>query len=63
MDIWMKVTKDKYEFPVAIADSSEELGRIVGVKASTIRSAVCGLKDGTRKRSQYRKVVVEEETR
>ena len=34
--IWMKVTDDKYELPVAVADTAEELARIVGLGAVTL---------------------------
>ena len=36
----MKVTKDKYELPIAVGDTSEELAKLVGVKAGTIRRAI-----------------------
>ena len=38
---WMRVTKDKYELPIAVGDTSEELAKLVGVKAATIRRAIC----------------------
>ena len=38
---WMRVTKDKYELPIAVGDTSEELAKLVGVKAVTIRRAIC----------------------
>lgn len=40
MTVWMKVTADAAELPMYVADSAEELGRILGIKAGTIRSAV-----------------------
>jgi len=55
MNIWLKVTQDKYELPVAVADSSEELARMCGVTASSIHSSMSHAKDGTRK-TPYRKV-------
>lgn len=30
--IWMMVTKDKYELPLAVAGSAKELGEMVGEK-------------------------------
>ena len=36
MIVWMKVTKDKYELPVAIADSCKELAEIVGKTSNTV---------------------------
>ena len=41
MVIWMKVTKDKYELPIAIADSVGELARVVGTTANCISSSIC----------------------
>lgn len=32
-EIYMKVTHDRYEFPIAFADSAKELSEILGVKA------------------------------
>lgn len=34
--IWMKVTKDKYEFPIVIADTCTELADKSGVSISTV---------------------------
>lgn len=36
--IWMKVTPDKYEFPLLIADSAQELAELMGLKVDTIRT-------------------------
>lgn len=55
------MTKDKYELPLAVADSAEELSRIVGVRSGTIRSSACHVKEGNRKRSSYRRVEVEDD--
>lgn len=38
--VYMKVTGDKYELPIAIADTAAELARIVGVHKSTIWSQI-----------------------
>lgn len=52
MILWLEVTNDKYELPVAVADTSDELGRMVGVTGNTIRKMVYkhrkGLVDHTR---------------
>lgn len=44
MTLWMKVTMDKYELPLAVADSSRELARCLGVSASTVASVVSNAK-------------------
>lgn len=40
MKVYMKVTADKYELPIAIADSPKELAEMVGVKSGTISSQI-----------------------
>ena len=40
MIVWMQVTKDEYELPVAIADSCVELSKIVGKTANNISSSI-----------------------
>ncbi len=50
----MKVTRDEYELPLAVADSSAELARIFGVKEGTIRGCVSHARKGVhQKRSVY----------
>lgn len=56
--IYMKVTRDKYRLPLAIADTAEELAKIVGRDARTIYRSV------KREKGIYEKVdigVLEEE--
>lgn len=49
MTLWLRVTKDKYEFPEVIADSIEELAKICGVSVNTIRSSMAHHKANPRK--------------
>lgn len=56
--IYMKVTLDKYELPVAVAGSVQELAKILGVKAESIRSILSMAKSGRIKRCRY--VVVDD---
>lgn len=58
--IYMKVTKDEYELPIAVADSVKELSQITGNKSGTIKSSISQAKKNGGK-SQYVKVNVEEE--
>ena len=37
--LYLKVTKDKYELPVAVADSKKELARILGLHPSGLYRA------------------------
>ena len=50
--MYMKVTKDRYEFPLLIADSVDELANIAGVHRTTI------FRDIKRKGSGFVKVEV-----
>lgn len=38
MKLWLEVTKDKYELPLAVADSAKELAQMVGTTESNVRS-------------------------
>ena len=60
MTIWMKVTLDKYEFPVEIADSPLALAIKCGTTKGCIISGASKYKCGVQ-RTSYRKVVIEEE--
>ena len=58
--IWMKVTADKYELPLVIADSSRELAEMCGTTANSIVSAISHHKKGRTEYSTYVCVQVEE---
>lgn len=38
--VFMMVTKDRYELPIAVADTRKELGRMVGVSPVTIANSI-----------------------
>lgn len=40
MKIWLAVTQDEYQLPIAVADTAQELAEIMGVKRITIISSV-----------------------
>lgn len=42
--IWMKVTNDEYELPLAVADSSFELSKILGLSRNAVNEIVCRAK-------------------
>ena len=56
MALYMMVTKDKYELPLAVAGSAGELSRMTGVSAMQIYSQVSKYKHGRVKRSKFVKV-------
>ena len=59
MHVYMAVTKDKYELPLAIADTSVELAKLMNTTDAVVRSCVYQEKRGTRKRSMYKKVQID----
>ena len=44
--MWMAVTADEYEHPIAIADTSTELAEMLGVTPDTIRTNLHRQKNG-----------------
>ena len=56
MDVWLMVEKDKYELPLAVANSAEELAKITGSTEGSIRSFVSKYDNGKIKFSKYRRV-------
>ena len=42
--VYMKVTNDEYELPVAIADSFVELARMLGIKPQSIYDSMSHVK-------------------
>ncbi len=60
MILYLEVTSDEYELPIAVAESPKELARMTGTTSNIIRSAICHLKQPGRKRSKYVKLEVED---
>lgn len=60
MTIWLQVTLDKYEFPVAVADTAEQLANLVGCSQNNIYSCVSHAKRYGY-RSRFVKVEIEED--
>ena len=58
--VWLKVTTDRYELPVAVADTGEELARICGVSGNNVYSTMSKAKR-LGHRCQYVRVKVEED--
>ena len=59
--IWMAVTPDEYETPLAIADSARELGDILGISHETVMTNECRHTDGSLSGRKIVKVIFEEE--
>ena len=60
MTVYMEVTKDKYELPLALADSARELSRMTGATKSTIYKSVSRIKTGKHKQGRFVKVEFED---
>ena len=54
--VWMLLTNDKYELPLVIADTVNELARIIGKRPLTIRGMVSRYERGIKKRCIYQRV-------
>lgn len=61
MVLYIAVTRDKYELPIAVADSASELARMLGVKSGTVYRSINKVDEGISKKSMYHRVVVEED--
>jgi predicted DNA-binding protein (UPF0251 family) len=61
MKIYMRVTNDELELPVAIADTQAELARMVGVKSRTVTRALSEARRGVTSYSIYKEVEVEDD--
>lgn len=60
MKLYICVTRDKYELPVAVAESARELAEMRGVQSSTVLSSISHEKEGLYK-SVYKLVEVEDD--
>jgi hypothetical protein len=59
--IWLKVTHDKYELPVMVADSAEELAKLLGCSVNNIHASRSHAKKHEGWWTPYRRVEVEED--
>lgn len=50
--LYMRVTRDKYELPLAVADSEAELAEMLGLQRTTVHRGF------RKKKSAYRKVEI-----
>lgn len=55
MTIYMKVTKDIYELPIAVAESPRELADMLGTTKNTVLSCI------SKKLPTWKKITVEDE--
>jgi len=55
MNLYIMVSNDKYELPLAVADSVKELAEMTNKTSGTIYSAISHVKSGALKHSIYKK--------
>lgn len=58
--LYVAYTQDKYELPIAVADTAEELARMIGTTANRIYSVISKTKKYGYEHPKYRRVVVPE---
>lgn len=61
MWIWMAVTKDKYELPIAVAETALSLALKMGTKKNVVESVVSKWEHGKQKKTPYVRVWIEED--
>lgn len=60
--MWMKVTKDKYQLPLAVAYSAKELSEMCNVTLGFIYVSAKAWREGRVKYTSYIDVIMEDET-
>lgn len=63
MTLYIKVTNDKYELPVAVADSPSELAIMLGLKRQTLWSIFSRVRKGEYRYKIYQIVEIDEEVK
>ena len=58
--LWICVSTDEYELPIAVADTQEELAEMIGVKKESIRTLYSKWLSGRIKSCRYRKVEIDD---
>lgn len=61
MKVWMEITRDKYQLPIAVASSRKELAQITGKNPCFISSHIGHFNRGRLKKQRYICVEVDEE--
>lgn len=61
MNIYMRVTSDEIELPVAVADSVGELAKMLNVKRSSLVSIFSKVRNGSNRFKCYKIVEIDEE--
>lgn len=59
--VYMLISRDEYQLPMAVADSAEALAEMTGASLSTVRSTICKEKQGKLKRPRFVRVEIDDE--
>lgn len=59
MTLYMMVTRDKYELPMIVTESTKELADFAGVRLNAIHCAISNKKNNGRKFSRFVKVEID----
>ena len=59
--LYMAVTPDEYQLPLAVADSVQQLARMVGVTTNSIYSAISHGESRNWKKRRYVRIRIDEE--
>ena len=59
--VYLKVSHDKYELPLVVADSVREMAEICGVPENNISSLISKYEHGILKCTSFMKVVIPED--
>lgn len=60
INVYMAVTTDKYELPIAVADTVKELSELTGTSTNAISSAICKKKSGRLSGKKFIRVEIDE---
>ena len=59
--LWIEVTEDEYELPVAVADTSRQLSLMTGYAEYKVRDDYSKWQRGIIKKCRYRKVEIDDD--
>ena len=61
MVLYLAVSTDKYELPIAVAGSAFELERLLGLGRGTVISHISKVRHGTLRKQKYLKIEIDDE--
>ena len=60
MKLYMAVTPDEYELPIAVCKDIHELAKVFGIKPQSVSEAVSRNTDGRKRGAKFIRIEVEE---